>query len=211
MNGHQNMTPTSRLVRGWLSAAMATFLAAASHAAAGGTVPLVAVVVSLVAGGLVCVILAGRRLTLPRVVVGVAASQLVFHGLFGMFATSGGNPDGAVAAPHHLHGASTLMASPGLAHTPDASGMSALMLLSHLLAGVAGVALIRHADHLWWALLAILCATIDAIMVVARHVPIADARRLMAFGDGSPFLYDLLHCDTRRRLRGPPLLGIAVP
>lgn len=211
MHGSQNMTPTSRLVRGWLSAAMATFLAAASHAIAGGAVPVIAVVVSLVAGGLVCVILAGRRLTLPRVIVGVAASQLVFHGLFDMFATSGGIRVDAGAATDHQHGAGALLLSSGLAHTSGMSEMSALMLLSHVIAAVASIAVIRHAEQLWWALLAILGATIDAIMVFVRCIPVAEDRRLMSFGDDSPFLYDLLHCDTRLRLRGPPVLGTSLP
>ncbi len=59
-------------------AALATLLAAASHVLAGGNVPFLAVALSVSVGALVCVVLAGRRLTLPRAASGVAVSQLAF-------------------------------------------------------------------------------------------------------------------------------------
>lgn len=68
----------ARFVRGWFCAALATLLAAASHVLAGGNVPFLAVALSVSVGALVCVVLAGRRLTLPRAASGVAVSQLAF-------------------------------------------------------------------------------------------------------------------------------------
>ncbi|BBE21346.1 hypothetical protein MN0502_02290 [Arthrobacter sp. MN05-02] len=86
MSEEAGLTPAARLVRGVLCAVLAVFLAGASHAVAGGTVPVLAVLLSFPLGALVCVILAGRQLSLPRVALGVGVSQVVFHFLFNLFA-----------------------------------------------------------------------------------------------------------------------------
>ena len=75
----------SRLARGWAGAGFATAIAAASHTLAGGDAPNpLLLLLSLAVSGLVCCFLAGRVLSLGRLVAGVLLSQALFHGLFSL-------------------------------------------------------------------------------------------------------------------------------
>ncbi|WP_049830786.1 hypothetical protein [Arthrobacter sp. RIT-PI-e] len=200
MTADDRTTPAARSVRGWLCAAVATFLAAASHAVAGGSVPLLAVVLSTALGALVCVLLAGRRLTTPRVVLGVLASQLSFHALFEVFSAA---PLPAVgdAGPHQHEVAGALLPT---VTTATGSGMTALMAVSHLCAGLLTVLLVLHGESLWWSLLGILTAALVVIVHLVAHRPPVYLRRVRPSAEPSPALYELLHRDTRFKLRGPP-------
>lgn len=93
-----------RVARGSVAAGIATFVALLSHAAGGGQMPgWLGVVVPLVLSVAVCTALAGRRLSLWRLSLAVATSQVFFHTLFvlGTFAPSAAT----IASPsHHIHG-----------------------------------------------------------------------------------------------------------
>ncbi|MEV0893859.1 hypothetical protein [Promicromonospora sp. MEB111] len=103
MNAPDAGRGTARGVRGVLAASAATLVALASHLAGGGDVPgWLGILVPWVLSLPVCTALVARRLTLPRLSVSVAASQLLFHLLFQL-----GTPVGtlqAVADPHGAHG-----------------------------------------------------------------------------------------------------------
>ncbi|MCU4298632.1 hypothetical protein D3I60_16390 [Brevibacterium permense] len=75
-----------RALRGTLAAAFATFVALTSHILGGGSFPTaMGIIVPLALSTLVCVLLAGRRLSLPRLTVSVGISQTLFHLLFSIF------------------------------------------------------------------------------------------------------------------------------
>lgn len=94
-------TRWARFARGWGVAGFSVFVAALSHTLGGGSAPgSLAVVLSLAFGGILCIGLAGSRLSLWRVSFSVLASQLIFHGLFAM-GGAGGGLSAAPTAPHH--------------------------------------------------------------------------------------------------------------
>ncbi|MCR2799441.1 hypothetical protein QNO21_09920 [Microbacterium sp. zg-Y818] len=136
----------SRVVRGALAAAVATFVALVSHVTAGGQMPgWVGIVVPLILSLAVCTVLVGRRLSLWRLSLGVALSQALFHTLFvlGTFSSSaaaGGTPG------HHAHGAaaSTPLADTLVSAQPPAD---ATMWLMHGLAAVVTVAALYRGER----------------------------------------------------------------
>lgn len=82
-------------VRALSAASAATFTALLSHLAGGGAAPdLLGVILPLLLSLLACSLLAGRRLSLPRLTASVVASQVLFHGAFVL---------GAPGAPAHQH------------------------------------------------------------------------------------------------------------
>ena len=102
------MQPSTRLphlVRGSSAAAIATFAALFAHVLGGGEVPgFAGVAVPFVLSLMVCVLLAGRTLSLTRLSVSVIASQTLFHTLFVLGTqppAAGGS--GSAHAGHHGH------------------------------------------------------------------------------------------------------------
>lgn len=88
-----------RLVRGLSAALLTTFAALLGHIAGGGVVPsLAGLAAPFALSALASTALVGRRLSPPRLVAAVVASQVLFHNLFVLGA------DGA-AASHAHHGA----------------------------------------------------------------------------------------------------------
>lgn len=199
------MTPAARLARGISCAALATFLAGASHAVAGGVVPTSAILLALPLGSLVCVMLAGRQLSLLRVFMGVSVSQVIFHFLFTFFALMPANSSSR--AVHQHEGVLTASLPPMTPATDGLIGaMDVSMISSHLVAGVVTVALVRRGEQLWWSLIGIINAVVTHIVRLVRPCPVADERYRSA-NEHAPFgLYELLQGDTRLKLRGPPTL-----
>ncbi len=78
--------PRSRrvaVVRGLAASSLAIFVALAGHVFSGGEAPgVLGVVVPWLLALMLCTLLAGRRLSLVRLSVSVALSQLLFHLLF---------------------------------------------------------------------------------------------------------------------------------
>lgn len=203
MSGDSGVMPAARLVRGMVCAALATFLAGASHAVVGGTAPLPAVLLALPLGSLLCVMLAGRRLSALRIVIGVSASQIIFHFLFAFFALV---PSAPAALTGHQHDggftASLLPVTP--ATSSYVSAMDLSMVCSHLVAGVVTVVLVRHGEQLWWSLIGILAAAVTNIVRLVRLCPVSGQLRRAMDGRAPVGLYELLHSDARLQLRGPP-------
>jgi len=136
-----------RLLRGWLGAAVATSLASLSHLAGGGHVPAPAVWLLAVAlAGLVCVGLAGKSLSWPRLLAAVGLSQAIYHLLFELgHAAPAGLPSAAGHAGHHL-------ALPEGSLVPEVAAQTATaatpaMLAAHLAAAAATVLLLRRGEH----------------------------------------------------------------
>lgn len=106
-----------RALRGGAAGTVATVGALLSHLAGGGTLPAVlGIAVPWVLSLVVCVLLAGQRLSLLRLTIAVAVSQTLFHMLFVLGApptSAGGVPAGGMAGGmaghqmpngHHMHG-----------------------------------------------------------------------------------------------------------
>lgn len=154
-----------RALRGSAAACFATFVALTSHVLGGGSLPtLTGLIVPLALSTLVCVLLAGRQLSLHRLSISVLASQALFHLLFSIFTptASAPAPSNAVdrhAAMHAGHGASTesmgtghdvmgSMGSMGSGSAADHAHTSPAMLIAHLLAAVVTIAMFYWAERL---------------------------------------------------------------
>ncbi|QNO36757.1 hypothetical protein H4J02_09690 [Protaetiibacter sp. SSC-01] len=195
------MTPrAARLLRGALLGGVATVLAAVSHLVGGGPAPsglaLVLGGVFATAVGTIAVgrLRPGRRaLTLPRVISGVAISQLAFHLVFSLLGQGA-----AVATTGGHHGLAAIASDPGAAIAQGGAGM----WIAHLVAGVLTVLYLRHLESRVWTVLAQLGGLAVRALRVAATAPVADAPRLTAArAPRVPAASALL--DTIAR-RGPP-------
>lgn len=126
--------PTSRkpaLLRGFASASLAIFVALAGHVSAGAAMPgLLGIAVPWLLSFMVCVLLAGRKLSVIRLSASVGVSQFLFHALFvlGTITPAGGGTG-------HVHGAALVL--------PGGTGVAAEMATgSAMWLGHAGAALL---------------------------------------------------------------------
>jgi hypothetical protein len=145
-----NMTPRgSRLARGWAGAGFATAIAAVSHALAGGDAPnLFLLLLSFAVSGLVCCFLAGRVLSLGRLIAGVLASQAFFHGLFSLTPAPPSKPSPMMMAEMH-HGPASMDAiigHPAAASMSHMSGHGWQMWLGHGIAAILTIVVLRYGE-----------------------------------------------------------------
>ena len=154
--------------RGVAAAAVSTFVALLSHVVGGGAVPgAMGILAPLVLSTLVCVALAGRTLSLPRLSLSVAASQFLFHALF-VLGASRTSETTTNALPHHAHGltgsaAAPVMPSAHLAH----AGTS--MWIAHVCAGALTVAALYCAESV------LVSMAVLTRLIVSRLLPVAPA------------------------------------
>lgn len=213
-----------RTLRGVAAAGFATFVALTSHVIGGGDLPsAMGVVVPLALSSLVCVLLAGRRLSLPRLSVSVLVSQSLFHFLFSVFTPIRGTHDPVNAierhALHHPGAAGTAGSMPGMsgsapgmtgsmsASSADASmhaHVSPAMLVAHLVAAALTIALIYWSE--------VLPAKIGTFIRLVLHAILPSLVRVTSIPNGpQPHLgvVDILprHLGVLRSpvlTRGPP-------
>jgi hypothetical protein len=195
MEQHGSVRPGARLVRGWLAASLSTFCAGISHSIADASAPdLVLLACALAMSGLVCVLLAGRRMGPARVTAAVALSQGAYHALFSVSAARSGAAPGEAMTPHAHHGAA--MASGVEAHGG--------MLTAHVLAGILTLLVLRHGEKSWWALVDALRTEIGVVLtVVLPLIPaVRPSRRAGVFF--LPVLEDTGRVRGAISRRGPP-------
>lgn len=204
-----------RALRGTLAAAFATFVALTSHILGGGAFPsAMGVVVPLALSILVCVLLSGRRLSLPRLTFSVGISQTLFHLLFSLFTpTAASGPgastrsDGGLAA---LLGSHSQHASMHTIHQASMNSMpNGAMQMTHdsavmpAMDGSVGAAAEMHAHSSPGMLLAHCVAGIVTIAMIywAERLPVmlGDFARLIIFG----------RAPARGVLNGAPWWGVA--
>ncbi|PPG50052.1 hypothetical protein C5C24_10910 [Rathayibacter sp. AY2B3] len=196
------------MARGIAAALAATTTAAASHTLAGAETPAPAVLALAAAFAVVvCVLLSGRRLSLPRLTASVLVSQIAYHGLF-LVTGSGGEVSvvGTTGTGAHFHDGSTieLIAGGGghAAHAP-------LMLVAHLAAAALTVAALRHGERLFWTLGAGLQRVVVRIVTRASAPVLAGAPGVPptnAAEPRSPLIFDTVLSILRHR--GPPLRAL---
>jgi hypothetical protein len=194
-------TRWARFLRGWTAAAVSVFVALCSHGLAGGDVPSPAgVALCLAFAGMICIALAGKTLSLPRLAVSVAVSQFLFHGAFSLLGSAPATAqNGSMAinmAPHALH----LRAAADSGMT-----MPAWMWFAHAIAAVVTIAALRYGERAFWAGLALarpfvirMLAFVDSAETPRRPGPVDSTRR----GHRSRLIV------VSRSLRGPPALAV---
>lgn len=206
-------TRWTRVARGSLAALLSTFVAAFSHAIAGGSAPSVAALSLAIAfSTMICVALAGRGLSYWRIGASVAVSQVFFHTLFSLIATPAAQASGAAPASHTGHDMAAMLIPTGpTASGASAPGISAItvdvaMISGHVLAAVATFAAIVWGER---AVRGMLCSALLRVSRFAalllptpvfapRAVRLGSVRRIDA-----PAVLEVLRASLWHR--GPPL------
>jgi GTP-binding protein len=194
----------ARTARGSAAAAIALFVAAFSHGIAGGLPPgLVGLLVSAAFAFPLCVFLAGRCLSVPRLAVAVAASQAAFHVLFGVGAVV---PVGAPA--RHLHGDALRGVPDALPSSLPHAHTSESMWLWHAVAMVITTALIVCGETMVCDVLGALDMPLPRALTAGPAVaPPATQTRVPVMAGVFVGASRLALLD-RMRWRGPPALVV---
>lgn len=152
------------LLRGFVSASLATFAALAGHMTGGGQMPgPLGILVPWTFSLMVCVLLAGRKLSTIRLSISVAISQSLFHLLFVL-----GTIEPSAPTSGHVHGAAIVLPSgAGITETVAADGA---MWGGHLMAAILTVAFVHRGERM---LLALCALAIQVVLWVRRRVDAA--------------------------------------
>lgn len=166
---------------------------------------LAGIAVPLALAVLVCLPLAGRRLSVVRLGLSVVASQALFHTLFvlGASAPAGSSTTGSPAGGHAMHGGHHLTLADV---APAASSLSATaMWASHVIAAVVTIAALHYGERVLEKIAA-LRARIWATLLptIARLAPVSFARPVRVVVRALPFVVHRRPADDVAPLRGPP-------
>ena len=203
----QSPSRLPHMVRGSIAAGVATFVALFSHVVGGGDTPgPVGIVVPLLLSLTVCILLAGRKLSIVRLSVSVAVSQTLFHTLFVL-----GTPvsDGRMsAASGHQHSHVLLPGSLFSEQTAALAHGHTAMWVSHLIGAIATVLFLYQGEQTIHRLLSLA----ERVVVWLRH-RLRAPRRLSVTTPWAPASVPVetnartvllqLHVSTLSR-RGPP-------
>jgi hypothetical protein len=204
-------TRWARFARGCIAALVSTFVALFSHALAGGPIPgLVGITLCLSFSTVICVLMAGKTISLPRLTVAVSVSQFLFHGLFGLLTD-------AQTPPAFGHGMSMDPSAGFAASIPAAQQASvpmttdSRMWIGHALAAVITIIAVRNGEHAFWDLLDIArlaltwllghTVAVGSTSPAQPHAVASDRARLPRPVDD---LFSML------RHRGPPNLTVRI-
>lgn len=212
--GTVRRTRLSRVLRGALAASVATYVALLSHVSAGGALPrALGLAVPWTLSLAVCVLLAGRTLSLSRLVLGTGISQALFHLLFVL----GAAPTAAASAisgahDHHLPGVAlvdaAVTASGTVSVATGAVGTDALMWVGHALAALVTAGAVHRGERAVRRLAGILLLCLRALRtrvlsaLVLPHAAPAGAASVTA-RDERPAMERVIGRALRRR--GPPV------
>lgn len=206
-NEHMSSARSTRTLRGVVAAAFSTFVALLSHVAGGGYMPgVLGVVVPLVFSTVVCVLLAGRRLSIVRLSVSVAVSQFLFHTLF-VLGTAKGITSTATPSGHLSHGSPVILDTSSMPMMHDGH-TGAGMWFAHAIAGLVTVAALHRAETLLstaGAITEFVLARLVPAVLAALASPVLPARVLPQHG--VPILRPLGVYPETTALRGPPALS----
>jgi hypothetical protein len=189
------------VVRGFAASSLAIFVALAGHVSGGGQMPgALGILVPWIFSFMICVLLAGRSLSLIRLGISVAVSQFLFHTLFvlGTFTPSG-------IPTSHVHGAPLVL--PPTTGIPEAVAVDASMWLAHGLAALLTVAALHRGERL---VLAVRDLAVQVVRWLRRRVdhvlvlPALPASRVLRGRFAVAHADDSLLLATLRG-RAPPL------
>lgn len=214
MRNNGGMEPNSRrphLVRGSSAAGVATFVALFSHVLVGGEVPgPLGICAPSVLSLLVCVLLAGRKLSLLRLSASVIASQTLFHALFVLGAPSAGGGTAMSGGAHQHHGQMALELPAITGHTVTLLQGSAGMWASHLIGAAVTVLFLYRGEqtiHRIRALAERIAAWLGCHLVAPLRAPVASvATRVHPVEVRGWTVLSQMYVSVLSR-RGPPLPG----
>jgi len=198
----------SRVAASWLVGVVATVIAGAAHALGGGGTPsTAALATALVTSGLVGMLVIGARPSSPRILIGVAIDQAIFHSLFSFFAgAAAGSAAVGTAGAHAAHTAPLAPAS--LAVAPHGAA-SLPMALTHVAAGAVAFLLVRFGLDAIARVVRSLALRVAALLRDApAAVPLPRTPRLAPAALALPPLGGILQRLKLRR--GPPAFAAAV-
>jgi len=188
------------LLRGFVGATIATFVALASHVWVGGYMPgMLGIAVPWLLSLMACTLLAGHRLSLVRLSASVIISQLLFHVLFVLGSIT---PQGGLGP--HVHGVVPLSFG---GDAPLLLPQDAAMWFAHAVAAALTVAALHRGELIARALLTVARAVATWL---SRAVPAVDVMRVVTPVRRrwavltAPRVREV-HVGTLRR-RGPPHL-----
>lgn len=192
----------TRVARGTAGASFATFTAAFSHVAAGGLLPSpAAIALSLALSTLVCIALTGRSLSLWRTAAGVAASQVLFHGIFSQVVASGT----VVLSPHAGHDVTSPLLDDAMAGAIVHTTHPSWMWLAHATAAILTVVVLRHGASAVRDIAAAVALFFAPLTDAGRIRPVPSARRTLRAGCARVVVpRDLSVLFSALRHRGPP-------
>jgi hypothetical protein len=203
-------TRWARFARGWIAAIVSLFIAACSHALGGGAIPAtVGLALCLAFSGAVCVLLAGKTLSLARLSAAVALSQLLVHGLFSLLADAPlGTP--ASAGPGMHHGDTmALQFSTAASELPPMSADAELrMWVGHAIGALVTIAALGYGERVFWGLLRLARLCIPRILDAVLPVETAASARLSRSDRPDAVIPHSLVFSIHRH-RGPPTVAIA--
>lgn len=183
----------ARVGRGATAAAVATFVAALSHALGGDAPPSwLGVLASFVLSLTVCTALAGRTLSWVRLAASIAVSQVLFHSLFSGL----GAP---TISAGHGHGADAAM-TPTAAMAPH----DERMILAHVIAGMITLLALRFGERAFWSIADGARLVVARLLLVTVPVGAAPARVILPL-ERSVLAPRTIHVPSTHRHRGPPL------
>lgn len=185
------------MAKGLSAASLATFVALFGHVAGGGSFPgPFGLVASLVLSGAVCVLIAGRALSLLRLSISVAVSQVLFHFLFVL-----GSSSTHVLHAHHGHG---VVVDSGAAH--GATSMS----IGHLVAGVVTVLALFYGERVLRSLAELVLLLTHRMLRAATIavVPASEPRPAAPMHWHVRIARSLLDAASVAPRRGPPVLAV---
>jgi hypothetical protein len=194
----EQMPRALRVARGASGAVVATLLAAASHALAGGPITALAIIATALMAWPLCTALAGRIASLWRLSLAIVAAQFLYHWSFSGLGIASAAEAGADPAPAH---AAHLSALPSFA--PAISGASAdtMMWLMHAVAAILTITLVHRGERAFLALLGLLrrIITLPSVSLAhIRHTAFAIIERASGIRIGARLFSAVSH-------RGPPL------
>ncbi len=203
-------TRWARFARGWIAAIVSLFVASCSHALAGGALPATAgLALCLAFSGAVCVLLAGKTLSLTRLTIAISVSQLLYHGLFSLLADAPAATSPLVGAGMH-HGGDPMVLRLGSA-TSAVPPMTAdaPMWAGHALGAVITIAALSFGERAFWAIarLVRLCISriLDSVLPVETPMPARPRQANHAVGARAGSLVFSIH-----RHRGPPPFAVTL-
>lgn len=156
----QPMHRVTRTWRGLGGAAVATLLAAASHALAGGPVTWLALIATAVLAAPLCVALAGRVASVWRLSLGVGVSQLLYHWSFaGLGAPSAPLSGGLSVSPHAAH-AGWFAGALGTPGAQSSLSSDVTMWIAHAVAALLTIALMARGERAFLAIVQLIGRTV---------------------------------------------------
>ena len=140
---------------------MAIFTALAGHVSAGGAMPgPLGILVPWMLAFMVCVLLAGRRLSVVRLGLSVAVSQFLFHALFVLGTVT---PSGVSVG--HVHGAPLQL--PAVSAEAAMSTADGMMWFGHAIAAAVTVIVLHRGERM---LLTLQALAAQAVRWVRRRI-----------------------------------------